>query len=93
MALDPLSCSLATQRNKVAFAPETFDAGFRLGRFKPMSDDPIKNMRERVERCRRLAATITDSRAAAILTQMADEGEADIARLEAERQQRASGNE
>jgi len=50
-------------------------------------------MRERVERCRRLAATITDSRAAAILTQMADEGEADIARLEAERQQRASGNE
>lgn len=47
-----------------------------------MSDDPIANMRSRVEMCRRLAKTITDQRAAAILRQMADEGEADIKRLE-----------
>jgi hypothetical protein len=47
-----------------------------------MSDDPIANMRSRVEMCRRLAQTITDQRAAAILRQMADEGEADIKRLQ-----------
>jgi hypothetical protein len=51
-----------------------------------MSDDPIANMRSRVEMCRRLAQTITDQRAAAILRQMADEGEADIKRLQAEGQ-------
>jgi len=33
---------------------------------------------------RRLADSITDARAAAILRQMADEGDADIARLEAQ---------
>ena len=42
-------------------------------------------MRARVAQCRRLADSITDARAAAILKQMADEGDADIARLEAER--------
>ena len=41
-------------------------------------------MRARVAQCRRLADTITDAKAAAILRQMAEEGEADIARLEAE---------
>jgi hypothetical protein len=41
------------------------------------------NLRARVERCRRLAATTTDERAAAILRQMADEGEADLKRIEA----------
>jgi len=50
-----------------------------------MDDATLANMRARVAQCRRLAETITDTRAAAILRQMADEGEADIARAEAER--------
>jgi hypothetical protein len=44
----------------------------------------LANMRARVAQCRRLADSITDARAAAILRQMADEGDADIARIEAE---------
>ena len=43
----------------------------------------LAKMRGRVEQCRRLAKATTDTRAAAILRQMADEGEADIKRLEA----------
>jgi hypothetical protein len=50
-----------------------------------MDDHTLSNMRARVARCRRLADTITDAQAATILRQMADEGEADIARIEAER--------
>ena len=49
-----------------------------------MDDATVANMRARVAQCRRLADTITDAKAAAILRQMAEEGEADIARLEAE---------
>jgi hypothetical protein len=49
-----------------------------------MADDLISNMRERVARCRRLAEMIHDPGAIAILKQMAEEGEADIKRLEAE---------
>jgi hypothetical protein len=41
-------------------------------------------MRARVEQCRRLAEMITDERAVAILKQMAEDGEADLKRLEAE---------
>jgi hypothetical protein len=41
----------------------------------------IAKMRSRVERCARLAQSTTDDRAAAILRTMAEEGEADIARL------------
>jgi hypothetical protein len=44
----------------------------------------IANVRDRVQRCRRLAAATTDRRAAEILLQMADEGEADLARLRAD---------
>ena len=47
-----------------------------------MPSDLISHMRERVERCRRLAEMITDERAAAILRQMAEDGEADIERLQ-----------
>jgi hypothetical protein len=47
-----------------------------------MDDTVIAKMRARVAQCRRLAATITDAQAARILRQMADEGEADIKRLE-----------
>jgi hypothetical protein len=55
-----------------------------------MSDDVIANIRSRVERCRRLAGMITDAQAAAVLRQMAEEGEADIQRLQAERAERAA---
>ena len=48
-----------------------------------MDSKALANMRARVAQCRRLAASITDARAAAILRQMADEGDADIARIEA----------
>lgn len=43
----------------------------------------IARMRGRVEQCRRLAAALTDRRACDALLQMAEEGEADIRRLEA----------
>lgn len=43
-------------------------------------------MRARVEQCRRLANMITDEKAAAVLRQMAEQGEADIARLETQTQ-------
>jgi len=46
-----------------------------------MGKDLIAHMRERVDKCRRLAEMITDERAANILRQMAEDGEADIRRL------------
>jgi hypothetical protein len=48
-----------------------------------MAKDLIAHMQERVEKCRRLAEMITDERAANILRQMAEDGEADIRRLQA----------
>ncbi len=48
-----------------------------------MNEDIIDNIRSRVERCRRLAAMITDKQAIDILLEMAKEGERDIERLEA----------
>lgn len=48
-----------------------------------MPEDLIAHMRSRVEQCRRLAEMITDERAVAILKQMAEDGEADLRRLEA----------
>lgn len=50
-----------------------------------MSEDPLEGMRARIAQCRRLAASTTDAQAREALTQMADEGEADLKRLEAER--------
>jgi hypothetical protein len=50
-----------------------------------MDDTVIAKMRARVAQCRQLANSISDPRAAKILRQMADEGEADIKRLEAEK--------
>lgn len=44
----------------------------------------IANMVARVEQCRRLAAAMTDARTATILTDMADQIDADIERLKAE---------
>jgi hypothetical protein len=48
------------------------------------SDELIAKMRRRVEQYRRLAKSISDKCAAGILTQMADEGDADIKRFLAE---------
>jgi hypothetical protein len=47
-------------------------------------DEIIKQIRGRVEKCRRLARSTTDERTAETLKQMADEGDADIKRLLAE---------
>jgi hypothetical protein len=44
-------------------------------------DELIAKMRSRVAMCRRLADSTTDERTATILRAMADEGEADIARV------------
>jgi hypothetical protein len=49
-----------------------------------MSAEVIAKMRARVAQCRRLADMILDPTARAALLHMADEGEADIAKLEAE---------
>lgn len=46
-----------------------------------MDDTTLANMRLRIERCRRLAATCTDEKVTASLLAMADEGEADINRM------------
>ena len=51
-----------------------------------MSDpDPIERMAARIKQCRRLAKATTDERTARILLQMADDGEHDMKRLQAER--------
>ena len=50
-----------------------------------MSVDLLKRMRERVAQCRRMAEHMTDPQTIAILRQMAEEGEADLKRLLAER--------
>lgn len=47
-----------------------------------MGDEMLKRMKARVAQCRRLADATTDERAAKILRQMADEGEADIRKME-----------
>ena len=49
-----------------------------------MNEDVHSNIRARVERFRYLATMINDEKVAAILRQMAEEGEADLRRLEAE---------
>ena len=49
-----------------------------------MDEETIANMRSRIAMCRRLADSQTDPQVAATLRQMADEGEADLARMAAE---------
>ena len=44
----------------------------------------IRKIRGRVDQCRRLAKSTTDERTARVLSEMADEGEADINRMLAE---------
>jgi len=48
-----------------------------------MSNELKRNMRARIDRCRRLAKYINDPRTTEALLQMAMEGEADLAKLEA----------
>ena len=55
-----------------------------------MHDEIIANIRSRVQRCRYLAGMINDPKAAEVLRQMAEEGEADIRRLEAERDDKSN---
>jgi hypothetical protein len=56
-----------------------------------VSDDPLVHMRERIDRCRRLATYINDARTTAELLEMAEQGEIDLARLLAERVDRTAG--
>lgn len=51
-----------------------------------MNDDVIQGIRARVEQCRRLAGMINHPEARQILLEMAQDGEADIKRLEANRE-------
>jgi hypothetical protein len=55
-----------------------------------MSAELIQNMRARVQKCRWLASMINDPAGKRTLLQMADEGEADIEKLEAEDAERAT---
>ena len=48
------------------------------------TNELIRHVRARVEQCRRLAKYINDPRTTEALLKMAEEGEADIARLESE---------
>lgn len=48
-----------------------------------MDGETIAHIRDRVERCRRLARQTTDERARVALLELADEGEADLRKLEA----------
>jgi hypothetical protein len=52
--------------------------------WRMMSKELIKNMRQRVAKCRWLASMINDPEGRKALLQMAAEGEADIKKLEAE---------
>lgn len=47
-------------------------------------EELIRKMRGRINECRQLAASTTDARTAKILRDMADEGERDVEKLEAE---------
>lgn len=52
--------------------------------------DPLKRMRARITQCRMLANALSEPTASALLRQMADESEADIRKLEAERKRQRS---
>jgi hypothetical protein len=50
-----------------------------------VSDDVIQNMRGRIAKCRRLAATVMDHQASRALLEMAAEIERDVLELEAQK--------
>lgn len=47
-----------------------------------MDEETLRHIRDRIERCRRLARQTTDDLARQALLDLADEGEADLRRLE-----------
>ncbi|HEY1144367.1 MAG TPA: hypothetical protein VGE68_10120 [Sphingomicrobium sp.] len=53
-------------------------------------EDPLSHIQDRIDLCRRLASSTTDREVAKVLAQMANEGEADLAKLRAERDERSS---
>lgn len=76
------SCSLATPLHNLGWR------GTLIGRASSQrmkTDELIKKMRARVSKARLLATYVNDPRTTKTLLQMAEEGEADIRRLEAER--------
>ena len=58
-----------------------------------MSAELMVKMRGRIDQCRRLAKMITDPQAKQALLKMADEGEADLKKLQADEAARAAGRE
>ncbi|MBV1690354.1 hypothetical protein KRR38_22375 [Novosphingobium sp. G106] len=56
-----------------------------------MDETTLANMRLRIERCRRLARSCTDEKTVRALLEMAEDGEADIARMMAKDQSATSG--
>lgn len=50
-----------------------------------VDDELLENMRDRIDRCRRLASLNNDQRTSAALLEMAADGEDDLKRLEAKR--------
>jgi hypothetical protein len=61
--------------------------GNALSSVRTKSEQLIAHIRGRVEQCRRLAKMIGNEEARRTLLQMADEGDADIRRLEAQQDQ------
>ncbi len=55
-----------------------------------MPEDPLANMRARIAQCRRLADMINSPTARQALLEMAEQGEADLKKLEEERRERSS---
>lgn len=71
-----------------SWATGTLEPGGPDCRCRGVNDDPLQNMRDRIERCRRLAEYVNDPRTTEALLQMAEQGEADLARLLEERAKR-----
>lgn len=61
------------------------EQGYRRCSSRPVSDDPLDHIRERIALCRRLAVSTTDRQIAQELRKIADEAEADLEKLESER--------
>jgi hypothetical protein len=55
-------------------------------------DELIRKMRGRIEQCRRLAQSVTDPATRRILLDMANDGEADLKKLEAQEAARRSAD-
>jgi len=75
----------ATSVSKVGLCDEARERDYKDSRLAAvMSAELITNMRARIDQCRRLAKYINDPRTTEALLKMAEEGEADLRKLEAE---------